>query len=49
MRRLVAKAPETCISLTSTFGNEAFYEKLGFRRQKAAFGKYPFPSEYLED
>ena len=36
-----------CIHLTSTFGNEEFYIKLGFKRHRTAFAKYPFESEYL--
>lgn len=37
-----------CVHLTSTFGNESFYSKLGFRRHKTALAKYPYNSEYLE-
>ncbi len=37
-----------CIHLTSTFGNEQFYGKLGFRRHKTGMAKYPYDSEYLE-
>ncbi len=37
------------IHLTSTFGNEAFYSKLGFKKHKTAHAKYPHKSEYLED
>jgi GNAT superfamily N-acetyltransferase len=36
------------IHLTSTFGNEPFYGKLGFRRHKTAMAKYPHASGYLE-
>lgn len=36
------------IYLTSTFGNEAFYKKLGFKKHKTAYAKYPHVSEYLE-
>jgi ribosomal protein S18 acetylase RimI-like enzyme len=36
------------IHLTSTFGNEPFYSKLGFRRHKTAMAKYPQDSDYLE-
>ncbi|MCG8341959.1 MAG: GNAT family N-acetyltransferase [Chlorobiales bacterium] len=36
------------IYLTSTFGNEDFYEKLGFKKHKTAYAKYPHESEYLE-
>lgn len=37
-----------CIHLTSTFGNERFYSKLGFLKHKTAMSKYPYQSEYLE-
>lgn len=35
------------IHLTSTFGNEEFYIKLGFKRHRTAFAKYPCESDYL--
>lgn len=38
-----------CIHLTSTFGNEEFYKKLGFKAHKTAFAKYPYQSDYLID
>lgn len=41
MQALIAKAPNTCIHLTSTFGNEPFYHKLGFRFHKSAMALYP--------
>lgn len=41
MKALIEKAPTTCIYLTSTFGNEAFYHKLGFRFHKSAMALYP--------
>lgn len=31
MQKLISKAPHTSIHLTSTFGNENFYLKLGFK------------------
>jgi aralkylamine N-acetyltransferase len=37
------------IHLTSTFGNEEFYKKLGFKKHKTAFSKYPFRTDYVED
>ena len=37
----IKKAPNTCIYLTSTFGNEPFYHKLGFRFHKSAMVLYP--------
>lgn len=51
MQRLIEKAPQTCIHLTSTFGNEPFYQKIGFKRHKTALGLYPgkmAESPYLE-
>jgi len=30
------------IHLTSTFGNEDFYKKLGFKKHKTAYAKYPY-------
>lgn len=41
MAALIEKAPGTCIYLTSTFGNEEFYHKLGFRYHKTAMALYP--------
>ncbi|THB76743.1 MAG: N-acetyltransferase [Desulfobulbaceae bacterium] len=37
------------IHLTSTFGNEEFYKKIGFKKHKTGFAKYPIKSKYLED
>ena len=37
------------IHLTSTFGNEDFYKKIGFKKHKTAYSKYPFESKYVED
>lgn len=51
MGRLIARAPHTCIHLTSTFGSEEFYKKLGFKKHKTAFALYPekmSSSPYLE-
>lgn len=41
MQALIKRAPNTCIHLTSTFGNESFYHKLGFRFHKSAMALYP--------
>jgi ribosomal protein S18 acetylase RimI-like enzyme len=41
MEALIAKAPNTCIHLTSTFGNEPFYHRLGFHFHKTAMASYP--------
>ena len=51
MELLISKAPETCIHLTSTFGNENFYAKLGFKKHKTAMALYPpkmASSNYLD-
>lgn len=51
MNRLIVKAPQTCIHLTSTFGNEPFYRKIGFKKHKTAMALYPeriMNSPYLE-
>src|SRR4051812_21081115 len=40
MEALIKKAPDTCNHLTSTFGNEAFYHRLGFRYHKSAMALY---------
>ena len=47
IKRLLEGLEETCVLLTSTFGNEKFYECVGFRRHKTAYGKYPWESDYL--
>lgn len=36
------------VHLTSTFGNEDFYKKLGFKKHKTTYSKYPFDTEYVE-
>lgn len=41
MTRLIALVPGACIHLTSTFGNEPFYNALGFRPHKTAMALYP--------
>ena len=49
--KLISKVPHTCIHLTSTFGNEPFYQKIGFKRHKTALALYPrgmTNSPYLE-
>jgi GNAT superfamily N-acetyltransferase len=46
MDLLISKAPNTCIHLTSTFGNEPFYFKLGFKPHKTAMSLYP---EWLKE
>lgn len=49
MTELMNKAPGTRFFLTSTFGNEDFYKKLGFRKHKTAFALYEGDSPYLEE
>lgn len=49
MTALLCGEESLSIHLTSTFGNEDFYKKLGFRKHKTAYAKYPFESKYLED
>ena len=49
MNELMKGNENICIHLTSTFENEAFYNKLGFNKHKTAYAKYPYKSEYLED
>lgn len=49
MNELLRNNEHLYVYLTSTFGNEEFYRKLGFKLHKTAFAKYPFESEYLED
>jgi ribosomal protein S18 acetylase RimI-like enzyme len=47
MDKLMSKAPQTSVHLTSTHGNEDFYSKIGFRKHKTAFSKYNYESKYL--
>jgi ribosomal protein S18 acetylase RimI-like enzyme len=37
------------IHLTSRFGMEDLYRKLGFKRHKNAFARYSFPTLYVEE
>lgn len=46
---LLKEEEHMSIHLTSTFGNEDFYKKLGFKKHKTAYAKYPFESKYIED
>ncbi len=51
MKELEEAVPGLRVYLTATFGNEPFYEKLGYRRHRTAMAKYPPPfagSAYLE-
>ena len=48
MEALLKGHEHLLVYLTSTFGNEDFYRKLGFKKHKTAYAKYPHESEYLE-
>ena len=41
MRLLEAAVPGIRIYLTSTLGNEEFYVRMGYKRHRTAFAKYP--------
>ncbi len=49
MNSLLNGEDKLCVHLTSTFGNEQFYQKIGFKKHKTAMAKYPYKSDYLED
>jgi aralkylamine N-acetyltransferase len=49
MNELMRGEEHMPIHLTSTFGNEEFYKKLGFKKHKTAYSKYPFNTNYVED
>jgi GNAT superfamily N-acetyltransferase len=49
MKELLNGEEHMPIHLTSTFGNEEFYKKLGFKKHKTAYSKYPFITNYIED
>jgi GNAT superfamily N-acetyltransferase len=49
MEELLNGNESLLIGLTSAFGAEEFYYKLGFRKHKTAHAKYPGASIYLED
>ncbi len=46
---IMKENPSKSYLLTSTFGNEDFYKKLGFKKHKTAFAKLPTSSQYLEE
>ena len=48
MEALLKGSGHLLVYLTSTFGSEEFYRKLGFKKHKTAYAKYPHESEYLE-
>jgi len=49
MEELLNEDENLLIGLTSAFGVEEFYYKLGFKKHKTALAKYPVESIYLED
>ena len=49
MEELLRGDENLLLGLTSAFGAEEFYFKLGFKRHKTAMAKYPGESIYLED
>jgi len=49
MKELLDGNEGLLIGLTSAFGAEDFYHKLGFKKHKTAMAKYPGESIYLED
>ena len=49
MKELLDGNESLLIGLTSAFGAEDFYYKLGFKKHKTAMAKYPGESIYLED
>jgi GNAT superfamily N-acetyltransferase len=49
MKELMNGNESLLIGLTSAFGAEEFYYKLGFKKHKTALAKYPGKSIYLED
>ena len=48
MDELMKLVPGSRFFLTSTFGHEDFYKKLGFKKHKTAFAHYQNESAYLE-
>ena len=49
MNALITGCEDMSIHLTSRFGIEDLYRKLGFRKHTNAFARYPGESEYLEN
>jgi len=49
MKVLLEDTENMSVHLTSAFGIEGLYRKLGFKQHKNAFAKYPYESEYLAD
>ena len=48
VKELLVNTENISVHLTSKFGVEDLYRKLGFKRHKNAFAKYPHESPYLE-
>jgi aralkylamine N-acetyltransferase len=49
VKELLVNMDNIAVHLTSRFGVEDVYKKLGFKKHKNAFAKYPHASPYLED
>jgi len=49
MEELLNGNENLLVGLTSAFGAEEFYYKLGFKKHKTALAKYPGESIYLEE
>jgi len=49
MHKLLKGCENFNVHLNSRFGVEDLYRKLGFKKHKNAFARYPRESEYLED
>jgi ribosomal protein S18 acetylase RimI-like enzyme len=49
MNELLKGCEGISVHLTSRFGVESLYKKLGFRKHKNAYARYPHQSEYLEE
>jgi ribosomal protein S18 acetylase RimI-like enzyme len=48
VKELLVNMENISVHLTSRFGVEDLYKKVGFKRHKNAFAKYPHESPYLE-
>ena len=48
VKELLVNTENIPVHLTSRFGVEDLYRKLGFKRHKNAFARYPHQSSYLE-
>jgi GNAT superfamily N-acetyltransferase len=49
MKKLLEGCEDFYIYITARFGVEKLYRQFGFKKHRNAYGRYPVPSEYLED